>query len=156
MNKTNISLENIAYAINTGKFKDGKDFTLLEFFKYIPFIETSEKFFITIDKYISDNYGVNSYVYRTIIEYIKNNQIDKIYDVKKEKLYSNDVYIDDVLITPQIIDDVFKYIDVYKYPKVNYVYCEVLQMYLNGEINMEKVKEREDRLKLLKLIKSNK
>lgn len=133
--------------------KNNYNFEIIDFFKNINDYKYGKKFLNEISNDLARMFSVGSHIYKIITNYIVLNHIDIIYPVSKEELYKLDVYINDILVTEDIIDNVFKYIEVYNYPKINYVYCDILKKYLNNEIDMDKLRKKEERLDLIKIYK---
>ena len=133
--------------------KSNDNFEITTFFKNINDYKYGKKFLNEISNDLVRMFSVDSHIYKIITNYIKLNNIDIVYPVSKEELYSLDVYVSDTNITKEIIDDVFRYIEVNNYPKINYVYCDILKKYLNNEIDMDKLRKKEERLNLIKIYK---
>ena len=149
MNKEKIKIFNLFTKI----MDDKKNFDSLEFFKYIDFISYDENYHDKVLEEISKHFGKDSSIYRIIKKYMDDNYIDDIKPINYDKLYDQELYMNNKLVTNEIVDKVLEIIELMEYPKINYVFGRVLVKYLNNEIDIEKLRNKVEIRKKLTLYK---
>lgn len=127
-------IKDVSYGILNGKFRDGKEFDILEFIKRVPFNNkefsfSSELYYFMKKKNLSEK--------NILYCFIEENKLDSYFAfscLDKEKLASMKQVVKGVEITEEIRDGVFNYLEENDIPLVNAAYGPALLKYLNSDI----------------------
>lgn len=142
----------IANAINTGYLFNGSKLDLLEFFRLLPVDAFGDDIIGNLEKYLRCKFGNNSYIYLNIMEYLDNYNIHTI-----EKLDINNINYDyvymDIFVDKRVVNNILKYMEIKKYPKLQIVYSIILYKYINYEIDVDMILNKEELKKSFKVIK---
>lgn len=143
-----MTIRSLAYGINTGYLKDGTEFNLLEFYKRVPFKECEAKFVSSLKDFIWRNIGNETGIYTTISSYLKKNNISKMTPINETELVETKMICKGIVITPEIVHNIFRYMKVNKLPKVMSVYSILITKYVNNEIDFSLLDEQESLMDL--------
>lgn len=149
MNEEKIKIFNLFTKI----MDDRKELDPLDFFKYFDFIPYDETYHDKVLEEIEKYFGKNSAIYRIIKKYMNDNYIDDIKPINYDKLYDQEFYMNNQIVTNETVDKVLEIIDLMNYPKINYVFGKVLVKCLNNEIDIEKLRSKIEIRKKLTLYK---
>lgn len=141
----NFEKEKLYYVAMKIKLKHDK-FTVINFFKYINFVEFDENYYDHVMNLINNYYGENSLIYNIIKKFMDDNYIKEIAPLDFDSLFDNDVYINNVLITEDMINNILDYMKTNNYPMINYVYGYLINKYVNNK----KIIDEDKQFKLIK------
>lgn len=141
----NFEKEKLYYVAMKIKLKRDK-FTVINFFKYINFVEFNENYYDHVMNLINNYYGENSLIYNIIKKFMDDNYIKEIAPLDFDSLFDNDVYINNVLITEDMINNILDYMKTNNYPMINYVYGYLI----NKCVNSKKIFDEDKQFKLIK------
>lgn len=145
--KNSETISDLVNGITTGFLTDGTKFDLLEFIKRVPF-KKNNKFLFTLIQFMKDNNidGID-----TIRKYVTNNFLNTsgTFDILNLKdIYNTKVWINNVELTNDDNNTIIDYLKVNEIPLVYKTYTFARTKYLNGEINIEELKEKKKQQKL--------
>lgn len=110
--------------------KSNKDFDAIHFFEYINFVVFDKNYYNkVIDLTIHYN-GDSSDIYKIIKDYMDVNYIKEIAPLDFENLYDQEVYINNVLITNDMINKVIEFMKINNFPMINYIYGMLISRYI--------------------------
>ena len=141
INKNNRIKTNIDEIVN--RVNTDVSFSILDFYKLVPFKEYEYNFVPSLLNFIISNYGFGSITYCTILNYLYRNGINNCSYVTEESLNSKTMIISGVKITPYIINIIFRYMKLNDLPYISNVYDIVLRMYIDNKIDVSELIQKE-------------
>lgn len=151
--KSNIYM--LAMAIETGHFPDGSKYDILDFFRFVPFIESGFNFARDLKEFMLSCDDLDEGVYETITRYIEeNNILGMKFATEKNILKDKTIFDNDPRVTPKVVHNCYRYMFAMGVPKIEAAFRIVLKRYLNKEISFGDLSKMENRSKKRKYEKS--
>ena len=152
LNRNNRIKNNINEIVN--RINNDPTFNILEFYRLVPFKEYEYNFIPYLLSFVINNYGLGSLEHCTIINYIYQNGITNTVYISEETYNNKSLIINGTMITPYIVNIIFRYMKINDLPFISNVYDIVIRMYINNQIDVSNLIQKEQSLeqqsKLLK------
>ena len=151
-----VKYEYLAKLIQTKKYKNGKQFEKVDFFKFVSGYKNGEDLMAFMQNELCKYFKVTDLTYGIIIKFLLDNDYTRIYYINREWVYENPMRIHKVEVTKEMIDTVFDYMELNGYPSISYVYSYIFYNYATNKnvINKSCLSQKENILNLQ--IKRNK
>lgn len=138
-------LESLARDIDECESK-GSNFDIIEFYTRVPFKSDKENFGKKLKYFLSSM--DNKKATYTLYKYIGKNKIDKIYFTSKDnelkKLSQSEISYGEKKYTPEIVEKVFKYMDIMGYPYLSRIYDKLMVNYMTGNLDIDSFIEKQE------------
>ena len=144
-----VTIKNLAVGIRTGLLPNGVKFNLLEFIKRVPF-KYSKNFVYAIEDFMLRN---NMDEYNTIMNYIVKNKLNlatSFAPLNLKSIYQVKTIVNGIEITAEDNDLIIEYLKQNDIPVIAKTYILIREKYLNGQIDIEKIKKKQEKLKNIK------
>lgn len=141
-------IEDFIYALNNGKYPDGIEFDMVEFFKRIPF-KYYKNFSNELLKFVKNNISESEEIITQFLKEKKLNKRDINKEIDFDALINSHFYINNSFVTRDDINLVLTYMQDNNLPMFNIIFFELLNKYKNDMLQLSEIKKIKKKIILI-------